>query len=244
MAVAKANWNVNRLGEDMVALQQRKPQVAIFWSMATNVWADSPNATMDALYRQLLCLDQPVGFFTERMLGKIAATGALPPHLADTKLLFIPKATHVPTEARKGLEVMQSLGVALVPVNGPIDHDDYDNPLSASLQYEPISLETKGNRFQPVLLDSLRRHGLEPVALALDSEGKPLYGCEVRSALSGENRLVTLCNYTCKPMDAVLSVNGRPSVVFDCLKREKQENPLTLRPLEPLVLRVLPSRKD
>jgi len=240
LAVSEAAMDLMRLAPEVTALQQRKPQVALLYSPASVLFGKNHSRAMSQIWQCLEFLDQPSAFLTERTLERIANGGNLPEQLSAVKVIFLPNISNLPELALKGLEKLRSNGIHLIWVGGLPSADEHCQPLSVSISTDivtPPLPEDSQQRFD-FIQKTLADQKLASTVLALDNEGKPAFGVQVRSVEYNGQTIVNLCNQTRRPVIVNLTKNGELVSSTDLLSISEQPAIMVLPPVHPFILKV------
>ena len=132
-AVGLTCCDLNRLAEEVTALQRLKPQAVLLHSVTALVW-DGGRYTdaRDKLYTALAFTGLKLGFVTERMLER----GELP----DAPLLFVPGIVHLSDAAFETLGRYRGR-LILVGGDGLLSRNEYDRERGERLEGERVSFE-------------------------------------------------------------------------------------------------------
>ena len=127
MAASKAAMDLMRLAPEVTALQQRKPKVAIVWSIASILFNEDKHLpVMNRIWETTEFLDQPTGFLTERSLAQIAKSGKFPDRLSDVKVVICPGVVNLPDDALAGLATLEKLGCRKLVFGSGTVFDEYN----------------------------------------------------------------------------------------------------------------------
>ena len=182
----------------------------------------------------------PSTFLTERTLERIANGGSLPEQLSAVKFLFLPNVSNLPELALKGLEKLRSDGIHLIWVGGLPSADEHCRPLSVSISTDivtPPLQEDNQQRFE-FIQKTLADQKLASPVLALDNDGKPAFGVQVRSVEFNGQTIVNLCNQTRRPVIVNLTKNGNLVSSTDLLSLTDQPAIMVLPPVHPFILKL------
>lgn len=240
LAVSEAAMDLMRLSPEVTALQQRKPQVALVYSPASVLFGKNHSRAMSQIWQCLEFLDQPSAFLTERTLERIANGGNLPEQLSDVKLVILPNVSNLPELALKGVEKLRRDGINLIWVGGLPSADEHCRPLSVSITTDivtPPLPEDNQQRFD-FIQKTLATQKLASPVLALDNDGKPAFGVQVRSVEQNGQTIVNLCNQTRRPVIVNLTKNGELVSSTDLLSLTEQPAIMVLPPVHPFILKL------
>ena len=166
-AVGLTCCDLNRLAEEVTALQRLKPQAVLLHSVTALVW-DGGRYTdaRDKLYTALAFTGLKLGFVTERMLER----GELP----DAPLLFVPGIVHLSDAAFETLGRYRGR-LILVGGDGLLSRNEYDRERGERLEGERVSFEygrTTWRKLWEELLPRLERWGVRPMVEVRDAEAR------------------------------------------------------------------------
>jgi len=214
-----------RLGPEMAAVQNLRPEVAILWSNAAQVHDNRFFNQLYRLYEALNFAGVPIGFVTEEQL--------LAEGMGDYKLLLATGTRNVHREALEVVRRFQTDGGRLVGYGDELFlEDQYGQPLDAPVPDALVELRLSGERLRDALLGELAEAGIRPRHLLKNEDGAVNYGVEWRSAPYGDGMLLNAVNLTRDEAAVVL-----PEGAWRCLIRGAAvESPLTLATNQPHLL--------
>ena len=126
-AASKAAMDLNRMSEEISALQDEKAQVGILYSRTTlsyNDYGQQMFTDLDACYKEIITGGQKVGFVVD----------ARPEDMYKYQLLVVPETTHVTLEmAEEILAYLQNGGEVLLVGNDCLKYDEYDKAHDGTL---------------------------------------------------------------------------------------------------------------
>ncbi len=229
-ALGVVSHDLNRVANEIAAIQNAKPNVLILQSFTSAVWdVHAYDDALMKLYTALSFTGLKIGFITERQLE----LGTAP----DGKLLFIPGIVHLSDAAFVGLE--KFIGkIVFVGDSSLLTRNEYDDArltkLSERTVLEPLAFKTD-SRWQP-LLDSLRprlaRLNLKPLINVVDDKGSPTWGVNWRCANTPSGDVINLYNARREPVTVTIAA-GESAGFMDLLTGQKiADGKMTLAPLE------------
>jgi hypothetical protein len=215
----RAFLDLNRLSEEVTAINRAKPTVAILYSPASIFWEKDYGKTVRDVYTALVCAGERVTFVSERQLAERRYHG-------PTRIV-LPMATHLSANGPQRL-----FGFQLVFVGEACaKRDEYDRPLDVAYATKVVPVGDAR-----ALWESLRAEG--PVAV-LDAEGKPAWGIEFCSVRHGNGLLVPMINHLKAAQTVSLSINGMAERAVELLSGAVvSTKKMELKPMEPVLLRV------
>jgi len=232
-AAGLVNHDLNRVSEEMTAIQKIKPQVVLLQSPSAAVWdRGSYTDCLGKLYAALAFTGLKIGFVTERQLE----AGKLP----EAPLLFVPDIVHLSDAAFEGLKRYTGR-LVLVGGDDLLSRNDYNRERSEKVQGERLPYRYGQGAWLILwqsLLPRLEEWKVLPDIQLRDSQGQPLWGVEWLTARTERGKIVNLCNYRSKAMEVVLSQGGKQVEAADLLTGERVAGAITLQPLEVRLLLV------
>ena len=235
-AVGRCGLDLNRLSHEIAAIQNLSPTVVLLWSPSTVVLGKDYEYVLGLVYEAANFLGQPLGFATEEKLAAFARTGVLPRPLDSAKVLLLPQVTHLPDDARAGLDKLRAAGVRVVLIGDAPAKNDYNQPREVG------GFETLPKAADSAALFALltaRASGWQlPAALQLlDASGKPAFGVEIRSAPCSGGLVASVCNHLRNPQAVTLTSHGGKPIV-DLITGKALDATFTAEPMTPLLLSV------
>ena len=155
-------------------------------------------------------------------------------------ILRLSTVANLPELAHKGLEKLRNDGITLIWVGGLPSADEHCRPLSVSISTDivtPPLQEDNQQRFE-FIQKMLADQKLASPVLALDNEGKPAFGVQVRSVEFNGQTIVNLCNQTRRPVIVNLTKNGELVSSTDLLSISEQPAIMVLPPVHPFILKL------
>jgi hypothetical protein len=228
--------DLNRVANEVAAIQNAKPDVLILQSFTSAVWdAHRYDDGLMNLYTALSFTGLKIGFVTERQLEQRKTP--------QGKVLFIPNVMHLSDTAFEGLQEYSGKVVFLGDVN-LLTKNEYDDVRTAKLSkaqlLEPVAYKTD-SKWQ-TLWESLHPHlatmNLKPLVDVRDEKGSPTWGVNWRCAATGDGNIVNLYNARREPMTVTLHAGERSKFTDLLTGKETAEGKLTLAPLEVRLCRV------
>lgn len=129
-AVGKACLDLNRLSEEITAIQNRKARIALFYSDKSNCWNNNYLNALYQSYCEIIYTGQKVDFITENAPEKL--------NVGEYDLLIMPYATHVPETVLNEIIAFKNKGgkVLLTEVESEtaLAYDSYGDSHSQSLK--------------------------------------------------------------------------------------------------------------
>lgn len=261
-AVGHVNLDLNRLGNEVHALQQAPKRIAVLYSMPSFIYsglkyffpvyvsglgrnglgevydfADYYTA-MDAMYKALMFTGERISFVSEKQIkeGK----------LNDYKVLIVPGASHVKSGTLSNIVKFANAGgtVILYGGNQCLIRDEYDRPLKRVAltqlqQVVDIPIDQKGQALRDSLLSILQNNKIAPSISVVDtSTNQPPWGVEWRVTEYNGKLLINLVNYTHEEK-AVRLLFPKPSKeITNLFTGEPINTTLVLKSLDPILLSI------
>jgi hypothetical protein len=193
-AIGRCNLDLNRLANEVAAIQNLAPSVTFLWSPSSVVLGNDHEYLLEQSYEAANFLGQPLGFATERKLAALARTGKVPRPLDSTKVLILPGVSHLPDEARAGLEILHAAGVKIIVYGEAAARNDYNEP-RPSVDYERLPQSVDSAALFTELTKIAAGWNLPETLQLIDAEGQPVFGVEIRSAMYNGQQVASICNH-------------------------------------------------
>ena len=233
-ALGHVALDLNRAAMSMYSLQRAPSDAAILYVPASMLASDDFTAEAAAAYEGLYFADTTAAFVT----GEQAQQGLL-----DTyKLLVVPNVSHAPDGVVGAVQAYLDGGGAVVTVADCFTRDEYGRPRTEGLKQGgqgrltvyPDRLTPRGYR---AILDGLMdAAGCERPVRISGPHGEPVWGINLRTVEREGKRLASLVNYG-RSDQAIVLHGARPvEQAVDILNQRQVEFPLTVRPLDPVLL--------
>jgi hypothetical protein len=240
-AIGRCALDLQRLADEMTALQRQPPQVVLYWSQSSVIQGDKHDLALSHGYRQANFLGVPLGFVTDRQLERYGNGGVAPHALAQgaAKVLLVPEAGFVSEAALAGLAKATAAGVRLVRAGPCFGADEYGSARATAptLGEELAGYSARDRGTFNSFCTAAAAWGLSPALTVTEADGQPAYGVEIRSAMApGERLVAALCNHTREPRTIVLRRGNVPVASTNLQSGRPQEPALTLPVLQPMLL--------
>jgi hypothetical protein len=233
-ALGRVALDLQRLAPAVHALSQTPAQLAILYAYSSlwpsKEYADEAHAAFEGAYFTGAVLD----FVTERQIES--------GRLADYKVVVVPRASHAPDTVIQGLNDYLRGGGTVMTVGRCFTHDEYGRPRPQGLVASgrgrlvpyPDSLSARAYR---EILDRLldQAEAVRPVRVE-GLHGEPIWGVNVRAVKANGRLLVNLLNLSREPQPVQLVPKPSAQRARNLIDGEEAGFPLTLRPLEPVLL--------
>jgi hypothetical protein len=232
---SKAMLDLNRLGEEVSAIERATPRVAMLYSMNSGIWEEAYKWTMLHLYAGLNFSGEAVTFVSENQLAQRRA--------APVQWIIVPAATHVTDATVTALHEFVARGGKVVLVgDNCLKFNEYhvarelpmDLKQSATLKLAPEEAQTA-----VALRDLMMGAGVKLQALTDVTSGKDAWGVEYRVVPHANARLVPMINLTTE--EKTVSLQGVEGEAMDLISGSKTNvNRISLKPMQYLLLRITP----
>jgi hypothetical protein len=242
-AVGRCGLDLLRLADEMAALQRQPPQVLLYWSQSSVIQREEHYPALSHCYRQANFLGVPLGFVTDRQLERYGSGGEAPHGLAQgaAKVLLVPEAGCVSAAALAGLGKAAASGVRVVRAGPCFAADEYGIARATvpTLGEELPGYGAKDRGTFAAFWAAAAAWELSPALTVTETDGKPAYGVEIRSAMApGERLVASLCNHTREPRTVVLRRRGTPVASTKLQSGRPLEPEVQLPVLRPVLLQV------
>ncbi|HNX33390.1 MAG TPA: beta-galactosidase [Kiritimatiellia bacterium] len=235
-AVGRCGLDLNRLAREVAAIQNLAPSIVFLWSPSSVMLGKNHEHALTDAYEAANFLGQPLGFATEEKLALLARTGVAPRPLDSAKVLMLPSVTHLPDDARAGLEKLRTAGVRAVVVGEAPAENDYNQPRDAA-GFETLLKSADSAALFESLAARAEAWGLPPALRVVDTQGRPVFGVEIRAARLGDGRVASVCNHLREPKVVTLAgVTDAP--MTDLITGKRLEPTFTVEPMVPLLLQM------
>jgi hypothetical protein len=205
--------DLNRLSDEVTAINRAQPTVAILYSPASRFWEKDYAKSVLTIYTALKFLGHNVTFISERQL----AAG----QVSDVPLI-LPKVTHLSRAADVALDRKRAIAAGDCAL-----FDEYHRKWSQHLPSQ-VSLESEKAAYADLkkLVPSL------PVSV-------DAWGVEYRVIESAGDLLIPLINHLKKPQTVTVRIEHGDDEAIDLLSGKVVAlKGLTLEPMEPMLLKV------
>lgn len=225
-AVGLTSHDLNRLANEVTAIQRLKPQAVILHSTSARLWdVGRAGDCAGKLYTALSFTGLKLGFVTERQLER----GDLP----DAPALFVPNVRHLSDAAFAGLKRYKGR-LFLVGEEDILSRSEYDRLRDEKLAGEAIPFhygKTTDRDLLAAVLPKLAAAGIAPAVQVRDEKGEAPWGVSWLCAQTPAGPVVNLCNYGRQPVRVALSRAGAPLKGTDLITGDAVPGTVTLEPL-------------
>jgi len=228
----KAMLDLNRLAEEVTAINQAKPKVAILFSIPSVFWEKDIEETVKNIYPALNFMGLQITFVSERQLAK--------GQYANVDWIILPHTTHVFNSTVKGLSGFLAKGGKLIRVgedNLAFDEYHRKRPLGPEITQAPqLYLKDDSPQSASILRQALTNQGLKLVDLQEADSGTPAWGVEFRTVEDQGRLLVPMTNLLAKPTTVKLGIKGR---AVDLISGQEVDlRRLALKPMQPYLVQI------
>jgi hypothetical protein len=216
-----------RLAPEVTAFQQSPARIAVLYSIASLVYGGQESERqLHRAYRALNFLGEKLDFITEPQL----ATGKA----SQYQVIIAPGITHLPQEALRRLAEFD--GLVLTAGDGCLGKDDLDRASTFAPPKRTVALSSANDRDLRDEIVKALDGTLTRTVIARDADtGAEAWGVEYQTAKTDRGLLVSLVNYTQKPLR--VRVEGLKGNAIDLFTGQPVSQPLDLQPLDPVLLR-------
>ncbi len=246
-AAGRAHLDLMRLSREVVAIQESPRPVGLLFSLTSIIHAPEYLGTIQKVYEALSMSGWCPRFVSEDQVAAGQWDGV--------KLLIVPRAVNVPVSVREGVRRFGAAGGKVVLIGRDcLSMDEYGQPLAESgavtatrpsvcpIQaacLEPMARAETTASFRDRLLPQVEAACLRLPATLTDASGKAVFGVEWQSVQEGGRILVNVMNWTRKPVECQVRINGKPAeAVFDLIARQKTASRIKAGSLVPMMLEV------
>jgi hypothetical protein len=222
-AASRAEMDLNRLSEEVAAINRAKARVAILYSPASMHWEPKYAKALVSAYTALNFMGEKVTFISERQLAEGRA--------ADVQWIIRPMATHVSKAAQEAMTKYKTIDVGSAPM---FDEYHRDCSIAGDAKIDAFTNEKSlAGQFRNVM--KLK----SAVELRLAGKADVPWGIEYRAVAHDGAMLVPLINMLKQPQTVTIKLDQTGAEIIDLLtgQRVSAEN-LELKPMEPKLLRV------
>jgi len=238
--VGRTCLDLLRLAPQVSALQKAEAPVAMLYSIASIVRCPEYLEELGNVYQALNFTGVKIDFVSESQI----AQGALKPYRA----LVVPGACSVKDETFAAIAQFASGGGRVVGVGeGLLSRDEYGRQRSATGAAVRWALRLPGGMDSRALHEPLLKvlgAVSVPLVACVDSmSDKPAWGVEWLPVEYEGSLLINAVNLTKKPIRIEFRRNGsRLRGLTELVSGKRKRQPLTLRPLQPILLKATPVR--
>jgi len=234
-AVGRCNLDLNRLANEVAAIQNLPPSITLLWSPSSVVLGSEHEHHLSEAYEAANFLGQPLGFATERKLAELARTGRMPRPLDSTKVLILPEVTHLPDDARTGLVALQAAGVRIVVYGESATKSDYNEPRTPG-DYETLPEAFDSGELFTLLKERAAAWNLPATWLLTDPAGNPVFGVEIRSASDANGGVASVCNHLREARTVSLAGFKKGSSARNLITGETLGELFVIKPMVPMLI--------
>lgn len=238
-AIGHCTLDANRLSDQITALQQVKPPVAIVYALSGFVYQPGYAGALSAAWRCSAFCGIKTGFVFERQLEALADGRKLGGYLSECRVIVLAGLRNLSARACEGLRSFVADGGKLVAVGEPPMVDEYGRPVEPALPVAVRLESTKELELMARLREALSKVGVAPPVELIGQDGQPVYGVEHFAAPWQGGWLVNVSNYRREEPTANLRVGGRAvTSARNLISGHSVAFPDTIPSLQPLLLEV------
>ena len=234
-AMGRVGLDLCRLASEMHALQRVKAEAAILYSHSSLLPSQHHTDECKAVFEGATFTDAVWDFVTERL---VAAGG-----LNAYKLVVIPRAANAPDAVVAGFNAAIARGVTVMTVGECFTRDEYGRERAGGLKQAgrgrlvayPNPMTPRA--YREILDGLLTKAGVARPVQLTGVHKEPVWGVDLRAVRRGEGLLVNLANFTREPRRVVLRSRASLTDGTNLFTGEAVRLPLTLQPLDPVLLR-------
>ncbi|MGG1516407.1 S-layer homology domain-containing protein [Paenibacillus oryzisoli] len=212
--IGKTNHDLNRLAEEVTALQNVAPRTAILYSLASGVYNTNYDETLRRAYQALAYSGQRIGFVTDKQVvaGK----------LADYDLLVVPDAAQVSAATLAAVDnFSQTGGKVMLIGEESLTTDEHNQPLNAVVHDQLASrsvilpASAGSGDIRTALLPLLEQMNALPVALTDLATGQLVWDAGWQIAEHKGRLLLNVVNYTGETKQIQVSRDEQPAGIVN-----------------------------
>jgi hypothetical protein len=216
--IGQTNHDLNRLAEEVTALQNETPKAAILYSLSSGIYNNAWDDTLRKSYAALVYSGQRIGFVSEKQ----AAQGGL----SGYELLLVPASGHVSADTLAAVKAFAEAGGKVVLIGeDTVSRDQHDQPLPAAdiaavkgravvlpASYEAGKLASPGiTDIQSAVLPLLEELEALPVRVMDIATGEPATELGWQTSVYKGRLLLNLVNYTGEGKRITVLREGHPA---------------------------------
>ncbi|MEC0227751.1 S-layer homology domain-containing protein [Paenibacillus alba] len=243
--IGRTNHDLNRLAEEVTALQDVKSQVAILYSSASGIYNNASEDTLRKSYAALAYSGQRISFVSEKQ----AAQGGLDGY----KLLIVPAAAHVNASTLAAVKAFSEAGGKVVLIGEEsLSRNEHDQPLSDGLHDAVVSraiimpsiygagklVSPSVEEIRTAVLPVLEQMNTLPVCVTDAATGSLVTDVGWQTAVHKGRLLLNLVNYSLEAKRVSVLREERPAGISKELIADVSLNAsdLELAPFTPILL--------
>ncbi|HOD49904.1 MAG TPA: beta-galactosidase [Candidatus Hydrogenedentes bacterium] len=237
-ALGRVALDLNRLAPEVYALSRAKAPLAVLYAYSSLLpsmdYVEEARAAFEGTYFTGAVCD----FVTERQIE----AGAL----AQYKLVIVPRAAHTPDAVMSAFQEYIGAGGVVMTVGPCFTHDEYGRVRSQGLVQsgsgrlvdypDPLTPQAYRDVIDRLLDAACAARPLRLVG----PYGEPVWGVNVRAAEHRGRLLVSVLNVTRESRPVRLVAETPIQRAVDLINREEVTFPLTVLPMEPVLLALEP----
>lgn len=191
---SEAILDLNRLAEEIRAVNEAPANVALLYSPTLLFWQESYPRTLIDLYTALSFAGHKVTFISEKQLAERN-------YPEQVKMLFLPRATHVSDETVSNLQRFAGGGGKLVPVGeGNLAFNEYNQPREGVSLPSPIQISATPEQATGAIKSVMTGDLPLPPVLIDKNTNTQAWGVEYRVVRKNNSELISVVNLRSSPI--------------------------------------------
>ena len=243
-AAGNANFDLNRLAYEVVALQDAKADVGLLYSTTARVYERSYMGVMQAAYNSISFAGEKVHFIVESQ----------PERFKDFKVLVFPYSRNVKTSTLNAVaDYVSSGGKVILLGEDSLSLDEHNKPhnsdvlakIYAAAQIIPIEVDglqmsnLESRELDEIIEAAVSEITKKSISIIDVETGEPIRGVEWSTAVYQGKTLVNLVNYDWNmPKTIKIFKDGEEISVVKELRRDEELKDVVLEPYDPLLLQI------
>ena len=216
----KTSLDLNRLSNQVAALQSSEPKVSILYSKTGRAYSDSVMNYIPTVYRASVFAGASPRFITEKQLE----SGEMP-----EGVLIVPGIKNITAEARRTIEEFEAKGGKIIAVDSDcLTRDEHDILFENAIEFDKVISPV----VEACVWDAIHEAAGDNLSRLYGPDGKIVNDVDIRSAEYEGAKLLNLCNYNWNETKTV-KLEGRAR---DLISGAEYESEITLSPFVPVLL--------
>jgi len=236
----KTSLDLNRLADQMIALQNVEPRVGVLHSEASRIYNRNHQGALSKAYEALLYSGYRASVFDEITLNEDKLKGL--------ELIILPETQYVKDETVQTLKTFVNNGGKIITVGeNALKYNDYEKERDESdfsdILKDAISFESEFSTYQLTsptveqMLDGVKNAIGNEIKIVNANTGEELSNTEYRYTDYNGKKLINICRYDWgEEVNAEIYINGeKASYMYDLREEERLED-LTVKGYAPRML--------
>ncbi|MBP3361732.1 MAG: beta-galactosidase [Clostridia bacterium] len=231
--VGRASLDLNRLAEEVTAIQKNKRRVGLVYSRTALVYNDTYMSKTNKAYENIIYNGQKVGMITDTNSDD----------LNQYDIIIAVDANNVPSVLRKNIiKYAENGGKLLLLGEKPLEADNYNKPYDAAETAKLRALAKTGKSDDTLMAASIREiineSGIEEVILTDADTGERLDKVEWSHGFYGDKVIVNVCNYEWDKAKRIkITYDNKTAEHIKELRSGKEyDSIITIEPYKPILL--------